>query len=171
MFKMLNIFNDIYQFFEHFFKEFMFTMLGNLLKIIIIITVILVALEILKALKVLDFLNRIFYTVTKPLGITQSATMPLLIGILAGLTYGAGAILASYANQEMTRKDVILVSVFLCCCHALPEDTLLFIAAGANGLLIAAIRFVLAVFSTLLVGFVLKQREKNIPKEDSSESA
>lgn len=86
------------------------TDLGSmLLKLVIIITIMLVVLEILKAIGILNLLNKLLFYITKPLGISESASMPLLIGLLAGITYGAGAILASFASNEMNKKDVVLV--------------------------------------------------------------
>ena len=112
----------VIKFITEFFPPTLESLFWMLLKIAIIIAVIMVALEILKALKVLDWLNKILYFFTKHLGITPKASTPLLIGILLGITYGAGAILASYTNKEMTKKDVVLVGVFLCLCHAIIED-------------------------------------------------
>ncbi|MGD9605693.1 MAG: nucleoside recognition domain-containing protein [Bacilli bacterium] len=127
-----------------------------LLKIILIITVILVAIEILKALKVLQWLNKKIYVVTKHLGISPSASFPLLVGLISGITYGAGVILMSYKQQEMTKKDVLLVSVFLCLCHAIIEDTLLFAAFGSITWLLIVIKLVVAFFTTMLVNLVLR---------------
>jgi len=121
-----------------------------------------VALEILKALKVLDWLNKILYFFTKHLGITPKASTPLLIGILLGITYGAGAILASYTNKEMTKKDVVLVGVFLCLCHAIIEDTLLFVSFGAVGWLIVIIRFIVASVVTWLINLFYHPKENGI---------
>lgn len=133
-----------------------------LLKIIIIITIMLIVLEILKTLKVLDFLNKILYYVTKPLGISKNASMPLLIGLLAGITYGAGAILSSYSNNDMNKKDVVLVSIFLCICHALVEDTLLFLAIGSNGWIILLIRLGLAIMVTSVVNIIYSNKKRMI---------
>ena len=146
---------------SEFSKEF-FPDLGlYLLKLILIVTAVVIILEILKVLKILDFLNNILYKLTKYLGISKSASMPLLIGILAGISYGAGAIISCYNNNDMNKKDVILVSTFLCVCHALPEDTLLFISVGANGLIVLAVRFVLGVIATLIANLIYKLMNKN----------
>lgn len=132
-----------------------------LLKLIIIVTVVVVALEILKTFKVLDYLNNILYFFTKYLGISKSASMPLLIGIFAGISYGAGAIISCYNNKDMSKKDVVLVSTFLCICHALPEDTLLFVSVGAIGWLVLIVRFVLAVIATLIAKIIFNLINKN----------
>ena len=54
----------------------------------------------------------------------------------------------------MTKKDVILVSTFLCLCHAIIEDTLLFMAIGANPFIIVLVRVIVAIIITLVVRFL-----------------
>lgn len=152
----------VIKFITEFFSPTLESLFWMLLKIAIIIAVIMVALEILKALKVLDWLNKILYFFTKHLGITPKASTPLLIGILLGITYGAGAILASYTNKEMTKKDVVLVGVFLCLCHAIIEDTLLFVSFGAVGWLIVIIRFIVASVVTWLINLFYHPKENGI---------
>lgn len=159
-----SIWETVMDFSKGFFPE-----LGSyLLKLILIVIIVVVAIEILKAIKVLDFLNKILYYITKPLGISKSASMPLLVGFLAGITYGAGAIIASFNNGDMNKKDVILVSTFLCLCHAILEDTLLFSTIGAIGWVVALIRFVVAVIVTMIVNLIYDKINK---KEEGIENA
>ncbi|HNZ50990.1 MAG TPA: nucleoside recognition domain-containing protein [Bacilli bacterium] len=127
-----------------------------LLKIIVIITLILVTIEVLKALKVLQWINKKIYVITKYLGISPSASFPLLVGLIIGITYGAGVILMSYKQQEMNKKDVLLVSVFLCLCHAIVEDTLLFAAFGSITWVVIVVKLVVAFTTTMLVNLILK---------------
>lgn len=147
-----------------FINEFVFPTLLSLgemlLKIIIIITVILVAIEILKALRVLQWFNKKIYFVTKYLGISPSASFPLLVGVITGITYGAGVILMSYKQNEMTKKDVLLVSTFLCLAHAIIEDTLLFAAFGSITWLLIVIKLVVAFITTMIVNAFMRIVEK-----------
>jgi hypothetical protein len=136
-----------------------------LLQIFIIILAILVGLEILKALKILDFLNKLLYKVTRYIGISKSASLPLFVGLLAGITYGAGSIIASYKNNEMTKRDVYLVSIFMCLCHALIEDTIIFATLGGNGWIIVAFRFGLALIVTMFTNLYFITKEKSLLKE------
>lgn len=157
---------------NNFFVPFIGELSAILLKIAIIVLVMLIVLEILKAFKILDFINKILYLFIKPLGISKNACTPLVVGLFAGITYGASAILASYANNDMTKKDVILVSCFLCLCHAVIEDTLLFASVGANGWIILLVRFLLAILVTLLVNafYILydKKKQKKLQNEEQN---
>ncbi len=76
------------------------------------------------------------------------------------IIYGAGAIIASYNNNEMTKKDIILVSTFLCLCHAILEDTLLFSTIGANGIIIALVKFILAIVLIIIVNIIYEYKQK-----------
>ena len=72
----------------------------------------------------------------------------------------------------MNKKDVVLVSVFLCLCHAILEDTLLFASVGAIGWLVALIRFLVAVIVTLIVNVIYdKVNLKNKNKEEVEKNA
>lgn len=138
-----------------------FISLGEMLiKIFLIITVVMFFIEILKALKVLHWLNKKLYFFTRFLGISAPASFPLLIGILIGITYGAGAILISYKNGEMSKKDVILVSVFLCLCHAVFEDILLFVTLGANGIIVFVVKLFLATLVTYTINRIIMRKER-----------
>ncbi|MGD9887203.1 MAG: nucleoside recognition domain-containing protein [Bacilli bacterium] len=157
---------------QMFFKDFIvptFLSLGAmLLKIVIIITTILVLMEVLKALRVLQWLNKKIYFITKHLGISPQASFPLLVGVITGITYGAGVILLSYKQKEMSKKDVLLVSVFLCLCHAIVEDTLLFAAFGSITWLLIIIKLVVAFIVTMIVNLVIyKKDQKNINKANA----
>ena len=141
-------------------------LLGLIIQIFIIIVVILVLLEILRALGVIDFLNKILYRFTKYLGISKGASLPLFIGFFIGITYGAASIIESYKSKEMTKKDVILVSVFISLCHAIFEDTILFAALGAKLWIIVVLRFFIACTVTIILNLIISKREKNNIKEN-----
>lgn len=148
------------EFMQNFFGSFIRDLGPILLKIAIIVLIMLVLLEILKTFKILAFINKILYYVFKPLGITRNACAPLVVGLFAGITYGASAILASYASNDLTKKDVILVSTFLCLCHAVIEDTILFVSIGATGIVILLVRFGIALIVTYSMNLIMKASEK-----------
>ncbi len=145
-------------------KTYFTTSFNSIFSIVIeltyIIFIVMLILEILKTFNILDKLNNISYKFTKHLGISPSANFPLLVGILIGISYGAGAIIASYKNNEMTKRDVILVSVFLSLCHAIIEDTFLFAKIGANIFIIVFVRLFAAILTTYIMNKVLIRKEK-----------
>ncbi len=130
-----------------------------LIELTYIIFIVMLLLEILKAFNILNKINNVSYKFTKHLGISPSANFPLLIGILIGISYGAGAIIASYKNHEMSRKDVLLVSIFLSLCHAIIEDTFLFAKVGANVFVIVFVRLFAAIVATYIMNKILIRKE------------
>ncbi len=128
-----------------------------------IIFLVMLVLEILKAFNVLHKINNFTYRFTKYLGISSTANFSLLVGVIIGISYGAGAIINSYRNGDMTKKDVLLVSVFLSICHAIVEDTFLFVKIGANGFIIVIVRLISAIIVTYVT---CKYYDKRIAKEE-----
>jgi hypothetical protein len=84
-------------------------------------------------------------------GITHRGIIPLVAGIVIGLTYGAGVIIHSIRSTNMKKREAFLVLLFLSVCHAMIEDTLIFVVIGANGLVLIIARFLLAVILTYLM--------------------
>ena len=122
-----------------------------------IVIPLMIFMEILKDLKVLDKVSSKLEPVTKVLGITSKSTFPLIIGLFLGLAYGAGVIIQSAKDGDLPKKDLYLLMIFLIACHSVIEDTLIFVAIGANGWLLLSLRLVLAVTLTILAS-------KNIDK-------
>jgi len=81
-------------------------------------------------------------------GITQNGLVPLITGVIIGLTYGAGVIIHSIRSSNMDKREAFLIMLFLSICHAIIEDTLIFVVIGANGIILVAIRFFLAFIFT-----------------------
>ncbi len=86
------------------------------------------------------------------LGISANGLIPLITGVIIGLTYGAGIIIHSIRSSNMDKKEAFLILLFLSICHAIIEDTLIFVVIGANGLIILGARFLLAFGFTYVVG-------------------
>ncbi|OPY72263.1 MAG: hypothetical protein A4E64_02964 [Syntrophorhabdus sp. PtaU1.Bin058] len=85
------------------------------------------------------------------LGISRSGLVPLVTGIIIGLTYGAGVIIHSIRTSDIGKKEAFLILLFLSICHAMIEDTLIFVVIGANGFILIAFRFVLAIILTYAI--------------------
>ena len=85
------------------------------------------------------------------IGITHHGLVPLVTGVIIGLTYGAGVIIHSIRTSDISKKESFLILLFLSICHAVIEDTLIFVVIGANGFVLIAFRFALAIILTYLV--------------------
>lgn len=125
--------------------------LSSILGIAAIVFPLMICLEIARDMKLLDHLSKWTRPVTRVLGISESSALPLAIGLIFGLAYGAGVIIQSAEEGEMDKRSLILVSLFLACCHAVIEDTLLFVPVGANVVLLLVLRLAVAFVITGLL--------------------
>lgn len=130
----------------------------GILQIALIIFPLMVGIQILKDLKIIDYLSRRLEPATKKLGLSSGkASVPLLAGLIFGLAYGAGIIIDSAKEEELSQKDLYLLSIFLIACHAVVEDTLLFVPLGINVLPLLLIRLFVAIVITIITARVWKR--------------
>ena len=117
---------------------------GLMLKIFLIVMPLIILLEWAKSQRwfgrFIDATNPLF----RPIGFRPQAIFPLLIGIIFGIAYGAGVLIPQARSGDLDAKQVFLIAAFLGLCHAIIEDTLLFVALGANGWVIVVTRFLIA---------------------------
>ncbi|MCL6476890.1 MAG: nucleoside recognition domain-containing protein [Peptococcaceae bacterium] len=125
--------------------------LKNVLIMAGIIIPIMVFLEIARDMKLLDRFSRKVAPLMKVFGMSSEASFPMLAGFIFGISYGAGVLIESARSGRLSRRDLFLVFVFLSVCHAIIEDTALFLAVGANPLIIIVGRLIMAVIVTCLV--------------------
>lgn len=125
--------------------------LESVLNIAIIVFPLMIVMEIAKDLRILDKISEFCEPLTKWIGVSKESAFPLAIGLVFGLAYGAGIIIQNAKEGNLDKRSLILISIFLVCCHAVIEDTLIFVAVGANGFLLLTIRLVTALLLTVLV--------------------
>lgn len=116
-----------------------------------IIFPLMILMEMARDAQLLDRFSEKVSPVLKVFGMSGEASLPLLVGGVFGLAYGAGVIIESARSGKITWRDLFLVNVFLSLCHSVIEDTALFIALGADPVVILGGRLVLAVVITYLV--------------------
>ncbi|WP_035587563.1 nucleoside recognition domain-containing protein [Hippea jasoniae] len=133
------------------------------IKLILIIVPLMVAYEFVQNsrwfAKLLDFLH-IFL---KPLGFSKQASISMLTGIFLGITYGSGILIAQSQKKQLTQLDVLLTAVYLSMCHAVIEDTLVFVVIGANGFYMLFTRIIIATIMTYLF-YIYFKNKLNIAK-------
>ncbi|MEW8987936.1 MAG: hypothetical protein AB2401_13225, partial [Bacillus sp. (in: firmicutes)] len=86
-------------------------------------------------------------------------------GLLFGLAFGAGVMIQAVEEDGVSQKDVTLAFIFLVACHAVVEDTLIFIPLGIPVLPLLLIRIVVAVILTMIVGMIWRKLEATPRKE------
>ncbi len=116
------------------------------IKLLFIILPLTISYEFLKHKQ--SSISRIRFSI---LGITHNGLVPLITGIIIGLTYGAGIIIHSIKTSNINKKEAFLILLFLSMCHAMIEDTLIFVVIGANGIILIVFRFILAILLTYFI--------------------
>lgn len=126
---------------------------GLMFKIFVIVMPLLIVLEWARSrpwfTRAVDSTHVIF----RPIGFRPTALFPLLTGIIFGIAYGAGVLIPQARSGELDRQQIFLITAFLGVCHAIIEDTLLFVALGGNGWFLVLTRFLAA----LVIVFVLSR--------------
>ncbi|MDR3295673.1 MAG: hypothetical protein LBT26_07605 [Clostridiales Family XIII bacterium] len=117
----------------------------NLLKVIVPLMVII---EILMAYKLVEKLAARLNWLAGLLGIGKDALLPLAVGVLMGVTYGAGTLIEINRRTPLSKRDFTLVAIFMYCCHGIIETTFIFTMAGANPLFPSLLRLLIAVLVT-----------------------
>jgi len=92
---------------------------------------IVVALDLLQAAGALARLRRVIRPALAALGVDERASEALLTGLFFGLVYGAGVILNRVQEEGLDEDQVGRLCLTLVLCHAIVEDTLLFVPLGA----------------------------------------
>mgnify|MGYP001036392800 CR=1 FL=1 len=135
-------------------KEASLGSLNSIYTLAIIVIPIMIVLQILKDYNVLNKITKPFGFITRFFNISDKSILPLLVGFVFGLSYGAGVILQTARQEDLSERDLFLITIFLACCHAVFEDTLIFVAVGANGLILLGFRL----FAALVLTYILSRR-------------
>lgn len=132
--------------------------LRTIYSIAIIVMPLMLFMEIAKAIKLLDWLSNLFKPVTHFFGANEYSAFPLAVGLFFGISYGAGVLIQSSEDGMIDSKSMFIIAIFLAACHAIVEDTLLFVAIGSIGWIIVAFRAIAATIVTLIVSkFFIKK--------------
>jgi len=142
-------------------KEALSSSLATILQIAMIVFPIMMVLRFAREAQILNKISNYFEPLTKKIYLSKEATFPLIVGIVFGLTYGAGVIVQAAKEGRLSARDMLLINVFLGLNHAIFEDTFIFGAIGANAWWLFLTRTLLAVIVTYCVGRWLVSREKS----------
>ncbi|UTJ05453.1 nucleoside recognition domain-containing protein [Arcobacter roscoffensis] len=121
------------------------------IKIIILISIIIF---------IMDFIKTRKFIVESKKNISKNFS--LMVGVFLGITYGAGLLIKEAQNSSLSKRDIFYVGTFLMICHAIIEDTLLFVIFDANLTIIVVARVVFAIIFSyiLLKAYDMAQKEK-----------
>lgn len=127
-----------------------------------IVIPLMIFIQILKDKEWINTFSKWLAPFTRMLGMKENTALTLAAGLIFGLAYGAGVMIQSIQEDGVSKKDVTLAFIFLICCHAVIEDTLIFVPLGIPVIPLLLVRFFLAVIVTFLVSTVWTKVEQKM---------
>ncbi|MYL34016.1 hypothetical protein GLW08_12030 [Pontibacillus yanchengensis] len=135
------------------------------LQLAAIVIPLMVAMQWLKEKNWIDTFSRWIAPFTRFLGVERNASTTLVAGLVIGLAYGAGLMIQAVKEDGVSKKDMYLSLIFLVSCHAVVEDTLIFIPLGIPVWPLLLIRLVTAILLTAVIGFIWNRMNTTKGKE------
>lgn len=135
----------------------------------IIVIPLMIIMQYLREKGWLTKLSNVFAPITKLLGMKKNTSMTLVAGLTIGLAYGAGLMIQAVKEDGVSKKDMTLALIFLVSCHAVVEDTLIFIPLGIPVWPLLLMRLVTAIVLTMTIAYFWKRSEQRKRKETTNE--
>jgi spore maturation protein SpmB len=143
--------------------EWAMTSLQGLGFLFVILVALLVGLDLLDWLNVTKWINKLLSPLLKISGLDPSVTPITTTGILLGLSYGGGLIIARANDGSISRAARFYSLCWLSLCHSLIEDTAIMVAVGGDVWMLLFGRLVLTfiVIRLLMLWFDKKPFRRN----------
>ncbi|MGG5252023.1 nucleoside recognition domain-containing protein [Neobacillus sp. SM06] len=129
----------------------------GIFQLALIVIPLMLVIQILKDLQWLTKFSKAMGPVIRSLGMRENTSTTMAAGLFFGLAYGAGVMIQAVKEDGVSQKDLTLAFIFLVACHAVIEDTLIFLPLGIPVWPLFLIRLGVAVMITLIVGNVWKR--------------
>ena len=125
-------------------------------KLVLIIVPLVTLFELLRYLPVFRRTGEAVDPLMRGIGLTREAALPLFTGVFLGIAYGAGIIIRVAQEKRLPSRELFLMGLFLATCHAVVEDTLIFVVIGGGAWIMLGARLVLAICLTALLARLWK---------------
>ncbi|GGA67359.1 nucleoside recognition domain-containing protein [Ornithinibacillus halotolerans] len=129
------------------------------LQLALIVIPLMVVMQILRDKGWLSKLSNGFAPMVKVLGMEKNTSMTMVAGLTIGLAYGAGLMIQAVKEDGVSKRDMTLALIFLVACHAVVEDTLIFIPLGIPVWPLLLIRLITAIVLTMTIAFFWRRGE------------
>ena len=138
------------------------------LKLALIIIPLMLVIQIMKDLNWLALFSKWMKPVTRMLGMKENTSMTLVAGLVIGLAYGAGVMLDAVREDGVSKKDMTIAFIFLVACHAVVEDTVIFIPLGVPVIPLLMIRIVTAILLAMIISRIWARLDEKKGKVNPS---
>ena len=137
----------------------------GVLQLALIVIPLMIIIQVLKERNYLQKFSEKIAPFTKVIGIQPNASLTLVAGLTIGLAYGAGVMIQAVQEDGVSKKDATLAFIFLVACHAIVEDTLIFLPLGVPILPLFLVRLVTAFVLTIIVAYIWRKAEQRKQEE------
>ena len=117
------------------------------LKIIALVTILIFFLDFIKSLSFIQHYSQ-----------RVNSGFSIAVGVVLGITYGAGILISEYEKGLLGKREIFFIGTYLMICHAIIEDTLLFVIFGANPWVIVTLRVIFATLFAYLVALYFRKK-------------
>lgn len=144
------------------------TTILNLMKVLIPLMIVI---QLLMVYQVLEKIAGKLEGLGKVMGMSKNAMLPLLVGFVMGVSYGAGTLLELNKSNPLSKRDMALVGIFMFLCHGVIETGMLFGVAGASVLVVTVVRTLIAFLITIILArtALIKRMDNSIPISSDKE--
>jgi len=125
-------------------------------KLVLIIVPLVTLFELLRYLPVFRRTGEAVDPLMRGIGLSREAAVPLFTGVFLGIAYGAGIIIRVAQEKRLPSRELFLMGLFLSTCHAVVEDTLVFVVIGGSAWIMLGARLALAICLTALLARLWK---------------
>ena len=140
----------------------------GVLQLAMVVIPLMVGIQILKEKKWIDVFSRWMAPITRSLGMNENTSTTLAAGLVFGLAYGAGVMIQAVKEDGVSKKDLTIAFIFLSACHAVIEDTLIFVPLGVPVLYLLLARLGTAIILAMIVAVIWNKSELARRKEVSA---
>lgn len=130
-----------------------------LLKVFLIVVPLMIILEVSREFRLIDRISNLIYRPVGFFGFRRDSIYPLMAGVLFGISYGGGVLIGESSAGRIKGNQRFLVAVYLGLCHAVFEDTLIFVSLGANGIIVLLSRLTLATTVVIVLAAILGEKD------------
>lgn len=131
-------------------KELVLGYAGIIKSMLMVLIPVMIILELLITYHIMEKIASRLTFVTKLLRLNEQSVFPLLVGIMAGITFGAGAMIEINKKSPIPERDLWTIGVLIFICHGMIETTLIFAVAGANIWAVSLGRLLIAFAAAML---------------------
>jgi hypothetical protein len=130
-------------------------------KLLLIVVPLVTVFEVLRYLPVFRRAGRAVEPMMRGMGLSPQAAVPLFTGIFLGIAYGAGIIIRVAQEKRLPGRELFLMGLFLATCHAVVEDTLIFVVIGGNGWIMLGVRLLIAFGLTAALAWLWRRKRSD----------